>query len=40
MDLNEELIINEKTIKEHLNLLSAEEREEVKELVGYERKPI
>lgn len=40
MDLNEELIINEKSIKEHLNLLSAEEREEVKELVGYERKPI
>ena len=40
MDLNEKLIINEKTIKEHLNLLSAEEREEVKELVGYERKPI
>lgn len=25
MDLNEKLIINEKTIKEHLNLLSAEE---------------
>lgn len=40
MDLNEELLINGKSIKEYLYLLSAEEREEVKELVGYEKKPI
>nr|UWI51489.1 2-amino-4-hydroxy-6-hydroxymethyldihydropteridine diphosphokinase [Clostridioides difficile] len=40
MDLNEELLINKKSIKEYLNLLSAKEIEEVKELVGYEKKPI
>lgn len=38
MDLNEKFIINEKIIKEYLNFLFVEEREEVKEFVGYERK--
>lgn len=40
IDLNNTLCVEGKTIKEHLNSLSDKEREEVKELIGNERKPI
>ena len=40
IELNPMLSIDDKTIEEHLNSLSKNEREGVKELIGDERKPI
>lgn len=40
MDLNKELAIKDKSIKEHLSLLTNEEKQEVKEYLGYDKQPI
>lgn len=40
MDLNEELTIEDINIKDHLNLLTSEEKQEVKEFLGHEKEPI
>lgn len=40
MDLNQNLLIKGKVISEHLNSLTNEERDEVKEYIGDEKKPI
>lgn len=40
MDLNQNLLIKDKVISEYLNSLTNEERDEVKEYIGDEKKPI